>query len=104
MPRHVRRLILGIACGVLFAAAAHASSPAERVVCTETPRAQWLPEARIRQIFGAADYSLARLKVSRGNCYEFYAIARDGGIVEAYYHPVSGQLVRHNRVGAGSPR
>jgi hypothetical protein len=39
-----------------------------------------------------------KFKISRGNCYEFYAIAQDGSVVEAYVDPVSGERVRYNRV------
>jgi len=37
-------------------------------------------------------------KVSRTNCYEFYAIRKNGDIVEAYYHPVTGEIVKRNEV------
>ena len=44
------------------------------------------------------DYVRVDFKVSRTNCYEFYAIKKNGDIVEAYYHPVTGQLVRRNEL------
>jgi len=37
-------------------------------------------------------------KVSRTNCYEFYAIRKNGDIVEAYCHPVTGEIVKRNVV------
>lgn len=80
---------------------AHASSPGEKVVCSNPgERASWMPEARIREIFGEKDFTQVKLKISRGSCYEFYAVHKDGSIVEAYYHPISGQVMRYNRVEA----
>lgn len=93
------RLLMGLAL-LLGCAAAQASSPNEKLVCTQQARDAWLGEAKIREIFGARDYSLVKFKISGGNCYEFYAIHPDGSIVEAYYHPVSGEIVRHNRIAA----
>lgn len=95
--------VIRFGCGLLLAAAAtigaQASSPTEKIVCTDPAnRSQWLSEARIREIFGDKNFSLVTHKVSRGGCYEFYAVHLDGSIVEAYYHPITGQAVRYNRV------
>lgn len=59
-----------------------------------------MPEEEARRIFGTEKYVLVKFKVSRTNCYEFYAVGREGGVVEAYYHPVTGRLVKETRVGA----
>jgi len=98
MKRHVARMVCGLAWGIAAAWSAHASSPTEKVVCTQVPRSEWLSEARIKNLFGVRNFTLVKLKVSRGNCYEFYAVHRDGSIVEAYYDPVSGEAVRYNRI------
>lgn len=100
------KAILQSSCALLLAAAlispVHASSPGEKVVCTDPgTRTRWMPETQIRQIFGEQDFTQVKLKISRGNCYEFYAVHKDGSIVEAYYHPVTGQVMRYNRVEAG---
>ena len=98
----MKRGVLHLYCGVIPLAmcfgVAEASPPAEKIVCTHATRSEWLPEAKIREIFGDKNYALAKLKVSRGNCYEFYAVHSDGSVVEAYYNPVSGELVRYNKV------
>jgi hypothetical protein len=91
-------MALGLALGGMAAGLAQASPPAEKISCTQAPRSAWLPEARIREIFGEKDFTVVKLKVSRGNCYEFYAVHHDGSVVEAYYQPVSGKVVRYNRV------
>ncbi|RPE70832.1 hypothetical protein EDC62_1322 [Tibeticola sediminis] len=75
-----------------------AGSAAEDVVCTQAPRSAWISEAQARAKFGAEKFTLVKFKISRGNCYEFYAIAKDGTAVEAYYDPVSGEPVIYNRV------
>jgi hypothetical protein len=75
-----------------------ASTPGEKVVCTDLPRSQWLSEAQARERFKASAYLLVKFKVSRGNCHEFYAIEHGGGIVEAYQHPVTGETIRMTRV------
>ena len=83
----------------LCTANALASPPAEKVSCADpSTRASWMSEAAIRKVFGDQKYATAKLKVSRGGCYEFYAVQHDGSVVEAYYHPISGELVRYNRV------
>jgi hypothetical protein len=77
---------------------AKASTPGEKVVCTDLPRSQWLSEPQARERFKASAYLLVKFKISRGNCHEFYAIEHGGGIVEAYQHPVTGDMVRMTRV------
>lgn len=81
---------------------AYASPPAEKIVCTDAPRAQWMSEQQARAIFDAPKYSLVRFKVSKGNCHEFYAVATNGDVVEAYLHPVTGAVVRQTRIPAPS--
>jgi hypothetical protein len=81
---------------------AHASPPAEKIVCTDAPRAQWMSESQARAIFNAPTYALVRFKVSKGNCHEFYAVATNGDVVEAYLHPVTGAIVRQTRIPAPS--
>lgn len=76
----------------------YASSPSEKIICTQAPRSEWLSETRIKEIFDVKRFTMTKLKISRGNCYEFYAVHPDGSIVEAYYNPVSGKEVRYNRV------
>ncbi len=99
--RHLVHLSLSLLLAVAALHQAHASPPGEKVVCSDPgERASWMSEAKIRAVFGEQDFTQVKLKVSRGNCYEFYAIHKDGSIVEAYYHPITGQVVRYNRVEA----
>ncbi|PKO33902.1 MAG: PepSY domain-containing protein [Betaproteobacteria bacterium HGW-Betaproteobacteria-7] len=100
MKRGLRQCLLLPLLGALAAGAVHASPPSEKLVCATAPRSAWMPEAKIREAFGDKDYALVKFKISRGNCYEFYAVHKDGSIVEAYFHPVSGEVMRFNRVSA----
>lgn len=79
---------------------AQASTPAEKVVCTQAPSSTWMTQAQAMKAFGAADYVLVRFKVSKGNCHEFYAVDRQGALIEAYRHPVTGEDVRVTRIPA----
>ena len=97
--KHVTlNLLSGLACLFAGTGITHASTPAEKVICTQAPRSEWLPEAKIKEIFDVKRFTMAKLKISRGNCYEFYAVHPDGSIVEAYYEPVSGKEIRYNRI------
>ena len=77
---------------------AGASRPDEKVVCPVTPGRTPLTEAEARSRFGADDYILVRFKRSKGGCHEFYAVAHDGTVVEAYLDPISGAPVRVTRI------
>lgn len=85
------------------AGSAQASAPTEKVVCTDQPRSQWMSEQQARKPFKAADYMLVKFKISRGNCHEFYAVAHDGTVVEAYVHPITGEVVRMTRIQPPQP-
>ncbi|ABM36431.1 PepSY domain-containing protein [Polaromonas naphthalenivorans] len=94
-----------LACGVLLAACgagvAQASTPNERIVCSTLPGQAWLGEKKIKAIFGVGEYLRVDFKVSRTQCYEFYAIKKNGDVVEAYYHPVTGEIVKRNVILQG---
>lgn len=57
-----------------------------------------MSEAEARERFHASKYMLLRFKVSSENCHEFYAIEHDGTVVEAYVHPVTGDVLRSSRI------
>lgn len=84
---------LAIASGPILA-----STPNEKVICTDLPPSQWMSEQQARTLFKASSYMLVKFKVSKGRCHEFYAVEHDGTVVEAYVHPVTGKTVRITRV------
>lgn len=59
-----------------------------------------MSEQQARAAFKAESYVLVRFKISKGNCHEFYAIGHDGGVTEAYIHPVTGATVRSTHIPA----
>ena len=99
----VARWSLAIGLATAATGMAHASTPQEKVVCTQAPRNQWMTEVQARKLFKADDYALVKFKVSKGNCHEFYAVDHQGGVTEAYTHPVTGAQVRITRIPAPNP-
>jgi hypothetical protein len=98
LPR-VMVLFFVVSASHLLGGKALAATPVTPVFsCTSAAQNFWLSEAKLREVFGDRQYLLVQFKVSRGNCYEFYAIAKDGSIVEAYYDPASAKLLRFNRL------
>jgi hypothetical protein len=76
-----------------------ASEPGAAVKCTTLPRSSWVDEHQIRQVFGESKYRQVFVKISRGNCYEFYAIGKDNTVTEAYYDPASTELIQSTHLG-----
>jgi hypothetical protein len=93
------RCAAAVSIGLVFNSG-FASTPDEQLLCTQAPKSKWISEAKMREIFKAKDYALVKFKISTTHCYEFYAIRKDGGVVEAYYNPENGQLMKYNFVKA----
>ena len=72
------------------AGAAFASSDDAR---TNAPRDQWMSVAQITEKFTSQGYKVRQVKVEKGK-YEIYAIDKDGKRVEAYVHPVTGDVLK----------
>lgn len=92
---HAAVLAFGVLLAACGSSAVQASKLSERAVCTVLPGQPWLGEKKIREIFGTSEYLEVEFKVSPLNCYEFHAIKKNGDVVEAYYHPVTGAVVEH---------
>lgn len=93
MPHHAPTLRSAtlLMCALLLAPSKAALASPPVLHCSQAPRAQWLSEARIREIFGAQRYVMHTLKITREGCYEFYAVNAQGQAVEAYLDAVTGQ-------------
>ena len=101
-PDRARQLFAG-ALFMLFAVStghALASEPKDRVICTDAPQSTWMSEAEARKRFNADQYMLVKFKLSSERCHEFYAVEHDGSAIEAYVHPVTGEVVRMTRIPA----
>jgi hypothetical protein len=93
-------LFLAVLVSFLLSFNTQASTPKEFLQCTTASKDTWVGEKKIRQVFDANTYAKVFVKISRGNCYEFYAIGHDSSVVEAYYDPVSTDLVRFTRISS----
>lgn len=82
--------------------ASPASAPASAVrdnplhQCTTAPRQEWIAEDEMKLLAEHRGYRIKTFKVAKGNCYEVYGFDKTGRIVEAYFNPVTTQLVRQN--------
>jgi hypothetical protein len=97
-PVAYHRQLLALLALLMGVFTAHASAPKESITCTTAPQAYWVGEKKIRKMFNESQYAQVFFKVSKGNCYEFYAIGKDNSTTEAYYHPVTMAAVRLNRI------
>jgi hypothetical protein len=97
-------LAFGLALAAFGASTAQASSQGKPISCNVQPGQKWLGEEKIRAIFGASEYLDVKFKTSKMQCYEFYAIKKNGDVVEAYYHPVTGDLVQRNLIPRAAAR
>lgn len=93
-----RLIFLAVSASYLLVPSVQASNPKDALKCTTAAKTTWVSEAKIREVFEEKKYTKVFFKVSRGNCYEFYAIGKDNSIVEAYYDPVTAEPLRFNRV------
>lgn len=78
------------------------SNPAAKIqakpsdVCTTAPRSEWLTQDEMKLLAEHRGYRIKTFKLAKGDCYEIYGFDKDGNIVEAYFNPVTSQLVRQN--------
>ena len=65
-------------------------------ICTTAPRHEWIVEEEMKLLAQHRGYRIKMFKIAKGNCYEVYGFDKTGRIVEAYFNPVTSQLVRQN--------
>ena len=82
-----------LAAGLAVASHAHATG---RATCNSGPQAGWQPEDALKQKLVAQGWSIRRIKVD-GGCYEVYAIDQNGKRIEAYFHPLTLNVVPTSR-------
>ena len=91
-------LAFGVALAACGTSTAQATESGKPIACNVQPGQKWLGEKKIKEIFGASDYMDVNFKTSKMQCYEFYAIKKNGDVVEAYYNPVTGALIKSNLI------
>lgn len=66
--------------------------------CSETDRSEWLSKDALLEKVEALGWSVRRMKED-GGCWEVYGTMPDGKRVEAYFHPVTGDIKLINQRG-----
>ena len=88
----------GLVLAAFGASTVQATNLGKPIACHVQPGQKWLGEDKIKAIFGISEYVDVKFKTSKLQCYEFYAIKKNGDVVEAYYNPVTGDLVQRNLI------
>jgi hypothetical protein len=83
---------------LLFFLFPHAASATGMYSCSPTQKADWLSAAALTEKIEADGWSVRRMKED-GGCWEVYGTMPDGKRVEAYFHPVSGEVKLINQRG-----
>lgn len=82
---------------VLCCAVAASILPAHATVqCTSRPQAEWLASDAIKARAISSGYQISLFKTTKGNCYEIYGKDERGRLVEIYFDPTSGRVVRES--------
>ncbi len=87
----MKNLLITVAIGLTSFGIASTASATGAFQCEATDRADWLSEAELEKVVADLDWTLRRFK-SDGGCWEVYATMNDGTRMEAYLHPVSGEV------------
>jgi hypothetical protein len=74
-----------------FAAVVPAAASSKN--CGNAPQNQWLSLADITTKATGMGYKVRQVKVEDG-CYEIYSVDKDGKRVEAYFNPVTAEVVK----------
>ena len=87
----MRKIAFSIAAvtACLFAAQAGATGLA---TCQSGPKSGWKPEAELQKKLIGQGWQIRRIKED-GGCYEVYAIDANGKRIEAYFHPLTFDVV-----------
>lgn len=89
----MRRSMIAPALAVMLAAAAGPALASKDEVRVQAPRDQWKSVAQITESFVARGFEVRKVKIEDG-VYEVYAIDKDGKRIEAYVHPVTGEILK----------
>lgn len=89
----MRKLLILPTLAFAIATAAGSASASNDDVRVDVPRDQWLTIAQITEKFTSQGYDVRQVEVEDGG-YEIYAIDKNGKRLEAYVHPVTGELLK----------
>ncbi len=65
-------------------------------VCTKAPQSQWMPQQALKDRLVKDGYTIDKFLVS-GTCYEIYGKDKAGKMVEIYFDPTDGHIVKERR-------
>ncbi len=89
----MRKLIpVALGAAVVFGTVAAAQANTLGRPCTTAPQSQWLSLDALRGKVEALGYKVQKAKVANA-CGELYAFDKNGGRVELFVDPTSGQIV-----------
>lgn len=88
---HSRVMVVFMAAATLIPIAAQASPP-----CTMEPKSAWLSMATMKEKIATMGYKEIKVFKTSGQCYEIYAIDKQGHKAEVYFNPVDGTVVESN--------
>jgi hypothetical protein len=88
---HTRVMAVLLAAFTLIPIAAQASPP-----CTKEPKSAWLSAATMKERIATMGYREIKVFKTSGQCYEIYAIDKQGHKAEVYFNPVDGTVVESN--------
>jgi hypothetical protein len=75
----------------LFSLGAFAAPP-----CTKAPQSQWMPQQALKDRLVKEGYTIDKFLIS-GTCYEIYGKDKAGKLVEIYFDPTDGHIVKERR-------
>jgi hypothetical protein len=65
-------------------------------VCTKAPQSQWMPQQALKDRLVKEGYTIDKFLIS-GTCYEIYGKDKAGKMVEIYFDPTDGHIVKERR-------
>lgn len=74
-----------------FAATVPAAASSKN--CVNAPQTQWMSLADITTKATGMGYKVRQVKIEDG-CYEIYAVDKNGNRIEAYFNPVTAEVVK----------
>ena len=92
------RLIAVALLGLSLIAPAGVAQATGLMTCKSGDRSTWKTEQQLRRKITADGWKVRRVKVD-GGCYEVYGTSPKGQRVEAYFHPVTLELLLIARRG-----
>jgi hypothetical protein len=66
--------------------------------CTDEQPGKWISQPEMRDRIKAMGYQIDVFKITKGNCYEVYGKDKSGKLIEIYFNPVTGAVVKASSI------